>query len=212
MREHTLAATGALAVDAGNGGVHVTGWDRDDVLVRAQVTTWGGDEDEAQAHQREIEIRTDGVIRAEGPRDRGTTWRVSYEIFAPRHTDLELDGRNGGLVLTDLAGDIDFETTNGGVVLSGLAGDVRGRTTNGGVVVRLTGSTWDGEGLDVGTTNGGVQIRAPKEYSARFEASTTNGGVHIGFPVTVQGRFGGGDVSATLGEGGRARRRTAACT
>ncbi|HEY5565714.1 MAG TPA: hypothetical protein VIM81_00530, partial [Gammaproteobacteria bacterium] len=63
------------------------------------------------------------------------------------------------------------------------------------------GDTWEGEGLDLRTTNGGVRLRIPDDYSARLETGTVNGGVDIDFPVTVQGRI-GRELSTTLGEGG----------
>ena len=203
IREMTVPATGSLTVEGGpNGGIRVIGSDRRDVLVRAMVQAWGDDEDEARETAQQIVVQTDGEIRAEGPErngDRG--WSVGYEIFTPRDTDLMLETRNGGIVIEAVRGDLGFETTNGGVKLDDLAGNVLGRTTNGGVDVTLTGSTWDGDGFDVRTTNGGVRLRVPSEYSARLEASTTNGGVHIDFPVTVQGRI-GREISTTLGAGG----------
>lgn len=206
IREQTIAATGSLFVDGrDNGGVRVTGWDRDDVLVRAAIRAWGDDEDEAREIERDVDIRTDdGKIRAEGPAQHWNrrAWAVSYEIFAPHETDLDIEAVNGGIVLADVDGEIEFDTTNGGVHLEGLAGDVRGRTTNGGVDIRLTGETWDGDGLDVSTTNGGVRLRVSEGYSARFEARTTNGGINLDFPVLVQGPLGRRHVSATLGDGG----------
>jgi hypothetical protein len=203
IREMTVAATGMLAVEGGpNGGIRVTGADRRDVLVRAMVVTWGDDEDEARARAQQIAIQTDAGISAEGP-DFGDRqgWSVSYEIFTPRETDLMLETHNGGIAIYSVRGDVDFETTNGGVKLDGLAGNVLGHTTNGGVDATLTGDTWDGDAFDVRTTNGGVRLRVPSEYSARLEASTTNGGIHIEFPVTVQGRI-GREIRTTLGEGG----------
>lgn len=206
IREQTLAATGELVVDARqNGGVRVTGWDRDDVLVRAAVRAWGEDEDEARELAKQVEIRTDGgKIRADGPEQNWNraAWTVSYEIFTPHETDLDIESINGGIVLADVGGEIDFDTTNGGVSLEAIAGDVRGRTTNGGVDIRLTGETWTGDQLDVGTTNGGVRLHVPESYSARLEAHTTNGGINIDVPVRVQGQLSRRDVSATLGEGG----------
>lgn len=208
IRELTLDAAGRLVVDARqNGGVQVTGWDRDDVLVRAAVRAWGRDEDEAREMQDSVEIRANGnAIRAEGPppvwrRGRGRSWSVSYEVFTPPDTNLTVDVHNGGIVIDGVRGDIGFGTTNGGVRLNGLAGNVRGYTTNGGVDITLTGGTWDGAGLDVETTNGGVRLRVPEDYSARLEASTVNGGLNIAFPITVQGRL-GRRISATLGDGG----------
>jgi DUF4097 and DUF4098 domain-containing protein YvlB len=78
---------------------------------------------------------------------------------------------------------------------------VHARTTNGGVDVTLTGEKWDGDALDLHSTNGGVRMRVPEDYSARLETRTVNGGVHVDFPVTVQGRI-GREISTTLGKGG----------
>lgn len=206
IREQTIASSGKLVVDASpNGGVRVSGWDRDDVLVRAAVRAWGDDEDEARELASQIEIQTDDSrIRAEGPGQSWNRmgWTVSYEIFVPSATDLDLETVNGGIVLTDVDGEIDFDTTNGGVNLDGVAGDVRGRTTNGGIDVRLTGDAWQGDGLDLATTNGGVRLHVPEDYSARLEARTTNGGINTEFPVSVEGRLSRRNLSATLGEGG----------
>ena len=63
-----------------------------------------------------------------------------------------------------------------------MSGDVHGRTSNGGVDVDLDGATWQGEGLDVETSNGGVRLRMPEQYSARLEAGTVNGGINVDFP------------------------------
>lgn len=202
IREITLPA-GALAVDGGpNGGISVAGSDRGDILVRARVMAWADDEQAARDLASRVEILTDDTVRAEGPAsDRRESWAVSYEILAPRTTDLTLEASNGGIAITDVHGDIEFTTVNGGVRLDGLGGNVRGRTTNGGLNIRLTGDAWNGEGMDIEVTNGGVRMQVPKSYSAQLEASTVNGGVNIDFPVTVQGRI-ARDVSTTLGEGG----------
>jgi DUF4097 and DUF4098 domain-containing protein YvlB len=204
IREMTVPATGSLSVEGGpNGGIRVIGSnERRDVLVRAMVQAWGDDEDEARETARQIVVRAEGEITATGPeRNDDRRWSVSYEIFTPRNTDLELETHNGGIAIEAVRGDLDFDTTNGGVKLDDLAGNVLGRTTNGGVDAKLTGTTWDGDAFDVRTTNGGVRLRVPSDYSARLEASTTNGGVHIDFPVTVQGRI-GREISTTLGAGG----------
>jgi hypothetical protein len=64
------------------------------------------------------------------------------------------------------------------------------------------GAAWSGEGLDVQTTNGGVTLMIPENYSAELELGTTNGRVNVDFPITVQGRI-GRQMRTTLGEGGR---------
>lgn len=203
VREMTVAAGGKLTVDGGpNGGIAVAGADRRDVLVRATVHAWAPDEAAARATLGEIVVETGAVIRAAGPTQRGRIgWSVSYEITAPRATDLDLETLNGGISIADVRGNLDFDATNGGVRLEGVAGNVRGNTTNGGVDVTLTGDRWDGEALDVSTTNGGVRLRVPERYSARLETRTINGVTNIDFPVTVQGRL-GRELTTTLGNGG----------
>jgi len=210
VREERLAAGSRLAVDGGaNGAIRVSGWDEGVVLVRARVEARSGRLDDAQALLEKVTIRTDnGQVRSSGPRtDRRESWWVSYEVFVPRSIDLDLETTNGAIRVENVAGAVRFDATNGGVVLDGLAGDVRGRTTNGGLQVRLVGDRWEGAGLDVETTNGGVTLQVPEDYSANLQAATTNGGVEVEFPVTIQGRI-GRRLNATLGEGGASIRIT----
>jgi hypothetical protein len=199
LREVTVPVRGGLSIDAGpNGSISVTGTDRNDVLVQATVHAWGDREDDARATVGQVVVRTDDVVHAEGPAQNGHNgWSVSYEVFAPRGSDLKLRSNNGAIAIANVRGDLDFETHNGAIKLDGLAGNVRGRATNGAVDVKLTGARWEGEALDVRTTNGSVRMRVPENYSARLETGTVNGGVNIDFPVLV-----GRDISTTLGSGG----------
>lgn len=206
VRETRLAPTGGLEVNARpNGGITVRGWDRDEVLVRARVRTQGPTEQEARELASEVRVVTEeGRIRSEGPRwenwnRRG--WTVSYEVFVPRQTDLDLTSVNGGLDVSEVEGELQLSTTNGSISLERVAGSVRGRTTNGALDVRLSGDRWNGSGLDLETTNGGVTLTIPENYSARLETRTQNGGMSIDFPVTLQGRI-GKRIETDLGAGG----------
>jgi DUF4097 and DUF4098 domain-containing protein YvlB len=205
MKEQTLAASkGSIRIDPGmNGGVTVNGWDRSDVWVRARIDTAADTDSEARSMVSTIRFASgSGQIRAEGPEmDRHHNWSVSYEIFAPRQSDLQMKTFNGGIHLTDLRGRIDFEALNGGVTLERLAGEIHGHTTNGGLHVTLAGDRWDGSGLDVETTNGGVKLDVPSSYSAHIETSTVNGGVDVDFPVTVHGHI-DKNLSFDIGNGG----------
>jgi len=203
VREVTVPVAKTLSIDAGmNGGVRVTGTDRKDVLVRATVHAWGGDEDAARAIAAQVVVRTDDTIRAEGPDQHGRDgWAVNYEVLTPREINLDLRSSNGGVAITNVRGDLQFATLNGGIALDGVAGNVSGRATNGPVSVKLTGPQWDGQALDVSTTNGPVRVQIPENYSARLETGTVNGPLHIDVPVVLKGNI-GRSVSTTLGKGG----------
>ena len=205
MREQTLATTGGtISVDGKpNGGVTVKGWDQNQVLVRARVRTGAPNSGEAVELARKIVIETGGAkIRATGPDlQRDYHWEVSFEVFVPRHADISVETHNGGIIISEVNGRIDFNAMNGGVVLKKLGGTVHGSTTNGGLVVELSGDRWDGETLDVRTTNGGVVMSIPENYSAHLETGTVNGSISVDFPVTVQGRI-TKELALNLGAGG----------
>src|SRR5262249_41915315 len=163
---------------------------RNDIFVRARIQTAAPTQAEAEELAKQVRIETAGAkIFAEGPAGREDYhWTVSYEVFVPRHSDLSLLAYNGGIAISDVSGRLEFSATNGGVVLRRVGGNVHGETTNGGVVVELSGDRWEGEQLDVKTTNGGVVLSVPDNYSAHLETGTVNGNLSIDFPVTVQGR------------------------
>jgi DUF4097 and DUF4098 domain-containing protein YvlB len=181
LRELTVASTGTVNVDAGqNGGISIKGEDRPDVLVRACVQAWAPTEEAAKASAASIRINTSGEIKADGPSDKN--WSVSYEIRVPRSTNTSLKAHNGGISISGVEGLAEFETQNGGVNVSNAAGSVKGRTANGGVNVQLGGSTWKGSGLDIQTTNGGVNLTMPENYAANIETGTVNGGYKSDIP------------------------------
>ena len=206
VREYTMPA-GALTVDAGrNGGIRVVAWDRNEIHVQAIVTANARREDEARRLAGEVQVQAGGGrVASTGPAATNGRewWSVSYRISVPKQTDLELNANNGGISIDAVSGTIRFETTNGGVTLRDLSGDVRGETRNGGLKVTLSGDRWDGTGLDVQTSNGGVDVAIPEGYNAELTTRTVNGGFRSDIPMTVQGELSPRrGIQTTLGSGG----------
>jgi len=210
MREVSLPASGHLDVDGGvNGGISVRAANRSDILVRAKVQTYRHAEEDSRSLAQQVRVETaGGSIHAVGPSENGhQEWGVSFEILAPQRTDLSLHTHNGGIHISGVEGHIRFEATNGGVSLERLAGSVEGHTTNGGLHLVLANDHWEGDQCDISTTNGGVTILVPANYSAHLETGTVNGGIALGFPVTVQGEI-RKQISVDLGAGGKLVRAT----
>ncbi|HEX8426553.1 DUF4097 family beta strand repeat-containing protein [Hymenobacter sp.] len=204
-RDLTLAAPAAgqtLTIDGRqNGGISIRGWDGTDVRVRARVQSWGTSAAAAQEKVKAVQIKSSGnELKAEAGSDEDN-WAVSYEVFVPRKTALALTTHNGGISIEGVQAPITFKAVNGGISLAGLGGDVRGTTENGGVQVRLTGNKWEGKGLDVTTTNGGITWRIPESYSAQLKTQTVHGGFSADYPITVTGKIGRG-LDTKLGQGG----------
>lgn len=202
VREFTLPATGRLSVDGGkNGGISVKAAAVSEIQVKACVNTWAETADAARSAAAAIRISNSGTIKADGPEE-NSHWSVSYLITVPRNTNLDLSAKNGGISIAGVEGDLNFETVNGGLGLKDLAGNVRGRTVNGGISLELSGNSFNGSGLDVTTTNGGVHLSIPQNFAANIETGTVNGGFKSDVPelnVTTE------DVKGDWGGGSRAK-------
>jgi hypothetical protein len=197
--------SGHIHVETTNGGIDVTGEDRSDVSLEARVTAWAPSESEANDLLSQVVIDTDnGDLRDHGPHMHffnRTGYSVDYHLHVPRHLAAELHTMNGGIDLTRLEGNLRFSTTNGGVTLDHVSGDVQGHTVNGGLNVTLAGDRWQGDGLHADTTNGGIDLRVPQNYSAHLETGTVNGGINVDFPITIQGEI-KNRLNTDLGSGG----------
>jgi hypothetical protein len=207
VREVTVSPRDAVHVSARpNGGVHVQGANRSGIRLLVKVEATADTEAEAKALADQVQVQTEGTIRAVGPESRGRRgrgWWASFRLDVPHQTDLHLEADNGGIHVEDVTTTAELQTMNGGIHLKGVGGNVRGRTTNGGLHVALEGSQWEGEGLDLTTTNGGVHLELPADYNARLETSTVNGRVHADLPVVGQRRGSvGGRIDTDLGRGG----------
>lgn len=204
VKEWTIPAAGHYSVDAGsNGGIMVHGWQRSDVLVRAKIETWAESQNEAQGLQGQVSVQTaGGVIRANAPQfSHNQGYAVSFEVFLPQRSDVDVNAHNGGVSVEDLTGRMNLETHNGGLNVRRLGGTVNAKTHNGGLNVELAGRTWEGNELIAATVNGGVNIKVPSGYSARFEADTVNGGFRNDVEMVVTGKV-GKSIRGTMGSGG----------
>lgn len=198
------AGEGVLDIDAGqNGSISVVGGDVNEIRVVARIQTDGESLAEARQMAREIRIEvTPTRISAAGPRShRRHGYAVSFDVTVPRQQSVRAATHNGGLHLEGLRSTVDARAVNGPIAIREMAGDVTGRTTNGPISAELSGTSWQGRGLDLQTTNGPVTVRIPENYNAHLEAGTVNGPIRIDFPVTVQGRV-TKRFSVDIGQGG----------
>lgn len=198
----------SLTVDASpNGGVSVTGWDKDSVHVVVKIQTNADDDAAARELATHLRVVNDnGHLRVDGPASRRSlSWSVSFEIMAPRRVDLDLSTQNGPLEIADVTGRLRLDAQNGPLSIESVSGDVQARAQNGPLHVVLSGTRWEGQGLDAETQNGPLDLTIPGGYNAQLETGTINGPMDIGFPITVQGRIGMGSrrrLTTTLGSGG----------
>lgn len=203
-RDQRLANGSTNYINPGqNGSIQVHGWNNPDVLVRACIQAAAPTEAEARTLASQVTIASGaGMIEPSGPStSEERYWNVSYEVWTPNASNLEIKANNGSIRVEGVKGEIRFQTLNGSVHLSDVAGDVSGSTTNGSLTIDVAATGWQGNGLRAETTNGSVNLNLPENFSAQVEVSTVNGRVKVDFPVTVSGEI-GKTISFQLGGGG----------
>jgi DUF4097 and DUF4098 domain-containing protein YvlB len=203
-REQTLAQASLNRVHASpNGAVIIHGTNRSDVLVHACIHATARSDEEARQLASQVQVtRGAGEIEPDGPRgDRDRYWSVSYEIWLPMRSNLDVATVNGSIKVEDVRGEIKVSDVNGGIQLNRLGGELTTSAVNGSIEIQLAGTKWEGQGVEVSTTNGSVRFAIPATYSANIETSTVNGGIHCDFPITLQGKI-DKHLSFQLGGGG----------
>lgn len=201
---HEAAPRGTWHIDAGdNGSVQISDWDKDEVMICAQIAAWGRNQEQAERILRSVHVENEhGRLSADGPdQSKSARWGVSFRIYAPRNMDLDVQSVNGPISVTGIAGRMTLHTENGPLEIIGAGGDIEGRTTNGPLSITLTGSRWKGRGLDAETSNGPVQLSIPDGYSAQLTTGTENGPMAGAFVGSGRGH-GRRHVTMTLGSGG----------
>jgi DUF4097 and DUF4098 domain-containing protein YvlB len=126
---------------------------------------------------------------------------VTYKVRVPRRAALDVETVNGGVQVTGTRGKANVETTNGGIEVTDVQGNLTLETVNGGIDVRrsagalraestnghidaeLTDLPADSE-LRLTSTNGGIDLRLPRDARLSIDAATTNGRVRTDFAVT----------------------------
>jgi DUF4097 and DUF4098 domain-containing protein YvlB len=172
----------ALRTRLSKGGVYISGWDRSEYSVKTCKAV--PDDPNATNMLRNINTASNGGgnLTVSGPSD--GEWEANLIIMVPRLSTMDIETRNGPLQLRDLAGNIrlnatngpislrnvggvvETTTTNGPISLVGASGDQRVAATNGPINIRLSGSLWDGPGLEASTKNGPLSISVPDAYGS----------------------------------------------
>lgn len=206
VRVERINPRGTIRVDAGtNGGVIVRGSNRRDVEIHARIQATARSASDARSLADDIMIDARSTtIRADGPDTNNRAWwSVTFVVYVPNASDLDLVAHNGPVSISDVEGRIEANTQNGPLSLREVAGDITARTQNGPLTIELSGSTWRGRGLDAETQNGPVRLSIPENYSARLQTGTVNGPFTTDVPLMVTSLNRRSQrIDTTLGQGG----------
>jgi DUF4097 and DUF4098 domain-containing protein YvlB len=208
-----------------NGSITIKGADVTDCNVIATVVGRARTEQEAMEVVEQTQVgfeRSDEDLILKIKRPQYMVNRsvgVSLDCVVPDHIDLKLVSHNGALKINNITGQIDATTHNGAATarnVSGqvnlnthngrveceeISGDAQLKTHNGGVKVHYSEAAESECDISIVTHNGSIELEAPQNYSAQFEASTHNGSINTDLPITVIGKVDKNHLKGTIGDG-----------
>ena len=166
-----------------NGPVYVSGSDRADYQVSLCKFTAGDSDAEARTRLADLSLNNDnGRVTVNSPNSNSNAYMTYVIVEAPRNAKLSVDATNGPLSLHslsgtivaralngplsvhDVSGDVDIKATNGPLSLNQGSGRVRAVAQNGPLSLNLSGTEWQGAGLDASAQNGPLSLALPDGY------------------------------------------------
>jgi DUF4097 and DUF4098 domain-containing protein YvlB len=198
-----LSADGRVSLHNINGGVTITGWERNEVQIDAVKSA--DSQQKLEEASIEVESSSSSVeIRTKYPegRNHNNPATVTYELHVPRTS--RLDGIhlvNGSLSVSQFGGDVRAELVNGSSTIQDLAGRTEISSVNGAVHAFYR-SLENVKEVRLKSVNGSVNLGLPSSPNADVSVSTVNGGITTDFPLTVQGKFMSHHIDGKLGNGG----------
>ena len=191
-----------LVVDNVFGSISVTGYDGEEVEMRAtktiparsaQRTERVGEEVYLDIIQEDdfVELYVDGPFRDHQRRSgsrsswrrRNDSVRFDFELRVPRATDLILKTVNDGEVMVKgIDGNYEVENVNGGIVMEAIGGSGDVYAVNGDVTVYFRKNPETD--CRFGTLNGELRLYFHPNLSAAFQLKTFNGEVYSDFDAT----------------------------
>ncbi|MCK4353517.1 DUF4097 family beta strand repeat protein [candidate division WOR-3 bacterium] len=175
-----------------NGGVRVEGWDKAQIKIEAEKKA----RTKGILKKIEIDITTTNnkvKVLTKYPKLRWGGAGVSYKIWLPQKSNIEIKTMNGGLRLFNLIGNLNSKIMNGGIEIKDCAGPTFMNTMNGGIEADFS-TIKKGDTFEFKTTNGGIDLTIPEVENISIYAKTVNGKVQSDFPICAEESSLKGDI------------------
>ena len=193
QRTERLASGSKLWVKNRNGGIHVTGWDREEVALTAQIRDSerrrvnlvlqqkGSDLDIEVLFQQPswsfgLYISPRCELTLQVPRKLLGYFRTTNGTVSVEHLEgyARCEATNGAIQVTDVRGEVQVDTTNGPIEARHLAARIKGGTTNGSITLEEVAG-----GIHLETNNGRIHARYLDGWGEGIHLASTNGSIEV---------------------------------
>ena len=223
-------------VGAPNGAITIEGWQKNEVEISAEIEVQAATEaDLAQLAQVSTYILDEGFghisISSVGVYDKKyiksiakkfpknlleMPLKIDYKIKVPSFCDLEIDGGNGDLTLSNVEGAMRIKVLESNAKLNLIGGTILATFGAGNVEVNIPSRSWRGRSADIQLAAGTMSINFPPNLSAFVDAKVLrNGQVENSYEllkprdrtkftdkaINAKSGIGGAQLSFTVGDG-----------
>jgi len=221
-KSFTLSGKPQLRVDAKDGNVYVSVWDKNQIDAHVSTVGYKIGNEAVRISERQTGDRVE--IELQMPHEH---WCFGYchrsirlEVKVPRQADLDLHTGDGNIEGDDVQGSLQFTTGDGNVTFHSIGGKLRARTGDGNIRISgrfddldihtgdgnveaeaVSGSKMDSSWL-VRTGDGNVELRVPSDLSADVDVRTGDGRITFDLPVTISGTVNRSALHGKLNQGG----------
>lgn len=204
-KTYPLSATGRVELRNINGGVKITGWDRNEVQVDAIKT--GESKQVLDEARIEVNASADAIaIKTQYPNEENRnnghhSAKVEYSLHVPRGAQLEqIENVNGAVSVQGVNGKIHISSVNGSVEAQDAKNDLKLASVNGRVRGVLSAMS-PTQNISLDCVNGAVELTLPSDANVELSANTVHGSINNDFNVPVKRGFVGNNLQAKLGTG-----------
>jgi hypothetical protein len=193
QRTEKLAYGSKLWVKNRNGGIRVTGWDKEEVFLTAQIRDSDKRRIELVLQRKGPDLDIEAMFQQPSwsfglyisPRCEMTLqvprrvlgyFRTTNGTVAVEHLEgyARCEATNGAIQVSDVRGEVQVDTSNGPIEARNLAARIKGGTTNGRIILEdVTG------GIRLETTNGSVHARNLDGWGEGIYLESTNGSIDV---------------------------------
>ncbi len=173
-------------VGAPNGAITVEGWLKNEVEITAEIEVQGATEsdlaqlaqistyilDESFGHLR---ISSVGVYDKQYVKSVAKKFpknlmemplKIDYKIKVPTYCDLEIDGGNGDLTLSNVEGAMRIKVLESNAKLNLVGGTILATFGKGNVDVTIPNRSWRGRSADIQLATGIMNVKFPPNLTA----------------------------------------------
>jgi hypothetical protein len=214
-----------LRVKTGDANIRVEPWDKSTVDIHVTTVNWkiGSDGLEIVDHQN------GNLVSLDVPTNRNEVhfgWgyesrrKVDIVVHMPREARLDLNTRDGNILVRNMKGDFTIRSGDGRQELEGVDGSLNADSGDGSINVagrfdKLNVHSGDGKvearvmpgsrmasDWSMRAGDGSIHLQLPADFSADLDALTGDGSIDFDMPIQMTGRVGGKTVHGRIGNGG----------